>query len=64
MPRRVSTARIKIHRSYTVEDAAETVCVTPQTVRTWIKQGLPAMTASRPYLILGCALKDVPLLVV
>jgi hypothetical protein len=58
MARRVSAARVKIHRNYTVEDAAEIVGVTPQTVRSWIRHGLPAMTAQRPYLILGCALKE------
>jgi len=56
--RRVSAARVKANRSYTVEEAAETVGVTPQTVRSWIRRGLPALTAQRPFLILGWALKD------
>jgi excisionase family DNA binding protein len=56
--RRVSAVRVKANRSYTVEEAAETVGVTPQTVRSWIRQGLPALTAQRPFLILGYALKD------
>ena len=58
MARRVSAARVKAHRSYTVEEAAERVGVTPQTVRSWVRQGLTAMTAQRPYLIFGCALKE------
>lgn len=57
MARRVSTARVKIHCAYTVEEAAETVGVTEQTIRAWIKQGLPALTTKRPTLILGWALK-------
>ena len=32
--------------------------MTPQTVRSWIKRGLPALAAQRPTLILGWALKD------
>ena len=58
MPRRVSAARVKANRSYSVEEAADIVGVTPQTIRHWIGRGLPAMTGTRPALILGCALKD------
>jgi hypothetical protein len=58
MARRVRAARVKVHRNYTIEQAAETVGVTPQTVRSWIKQGLPVMAARRPYQILGCALRE------
>ena len=57
MARRFSTARIKVHRSYEIEEAAETVDVAPQTIRAWIKQGLPALMEKRPYLILGWQLK-------
>ncbi len=58
MALRASAARVKSNRSYTIEEAAETVGVTQQTVRSWIKQGLPAMTDQRPFLIIGLALKD------
>lgn len=57
MARRVSIKRIKAHRSYDMCETAETVGVTPQTVRAWIKQGLPALTERRPYLILGFHLR-------
>jgi excisionase family DNA binding protein len=57
MARRYSLARIKIHRNYEIDEAAELLGVTPQTVRTWIKQGLPAITDKRPYLLLGWQLK-------
>lgn len=57
MARRVSSARIKVNRSYTVEEAASTVGVTEQTIRAWIKRGLPALQAQRPTLILGSELK-------
>lgn len=58
MTRRVSAARVRSNRSYTVEEAAEAVGVTAQTVRLWIRRGLPAMTGQRPFLILGGELKD------
>ena len=58
MARRISAIRVKANRSYTVEEAADAVGATPQTVRNWIKRGLPAMAAQRPILIIGCALKE------
>jgi len=57
MARRVGTARIKVHLNYEIAEAAEVTGVTPQTVRQWIRQGLPALTEKRPYLILGWQLK-------
>ena len=59
MARRVNAARVKANRSYTVEELADTAGVTPQTVRSWIKQGLPALTEQRPFLVLGWALQGV-----
>lgn len=53
MARRFSHARIKSHRSYEIEELAVCVGVTPQTVRTWIKEGLPAITDKRPFLVIG-----------
>lgn len=58
MARRISAARIKANWAYTVEEAAEVVGVTEQTIRAWLKRGLHALTSKRPTLILGCALKD------
>ena len=58
MARRASAARVKSNRSYTIEEAAEAVGVTQQTIRRWIKQGLLAMTDQRPFLILGSAIRD------
>ena len=45
--------RVKIHRSYTVEEAARLLGVHKNTVRRWIKQGLPTIDDKRPKLILG-----------
>ena len=47
---------VKIHRNYTVEDVANLLGVHKNTVREWIKQGLPKIDDKRPMLILGCDL--------
>ena len=44
---------IKIHRTYTVEEAARTLGTHKNTVRRWIKQGLPVIDRRRPRLIHG-----------
>ena len=43
----------KIHRNYTVEEAAELYGVFKGTVRVWIKAGLHIIDDKRPMLILG-----------
>lgn len=57
MAKRVSTRRIKGNRAYTYEEAAEALCVTPQTIRAWRKKGLDVMVEQTPHLILGHVLK-------
>ncbi len=49
---------VKIHRNYTLEDAATLLEVHKNTVRAWIKQGLATCDAKRPILILGQVLRD------
>ena len=44
---------VKIHRSYTVEEASTLLSVHRNTVREWIKRGLPTSDYQRPLLILG-----------
>ena len=46
----------KIHRNYTVEEAARVYGVHRNTVREWIKRGLPTTDDRRPKLILGAGL--------
>ena len=55
---RPKASRLKAHRSYTVEELAETLGKTEQTIRRWIKDGLPALIDRRPALVLGCDAKD------
>ena len=44
---------VKIHRSYTVEEAARVLSVHKNTVRRWVKNGLPTCDNKRPALISG-----------
>ena len=43
----------KIHRSYTVDEVARLFDVHKNTVREWVKRGLPTNDDRRPLLILG-----------
>lgn len=45
--------RVKIHRNYTVEEVAGLFGVHKNTVRNWIKTGLPLIDTGRPMLIFG-----------
>jgi excisionase family DNA binding protein len=57
--RRPNYRAVKIHRSYTVEQAAATIGFAKGTVLRWVSSGaLPALTDQRPYLILGADLKS------
>jgi predicted site-specific integrase-resolvase len=53
MPRHPNPRAIRTARTYTIVEAAESLGVSFGTVRGWIRAGLPAMTAQRPFLILG-----------
>ncbi len=46
----------KIHRNYTVEEVAGVFGVHRNTVREWVKRGLPTSDGRRPMLILGADL--------
>jgi excisionase family DNA binding protein len=48
--------RAKIHRNYTVQEMAQLFAVHRNTVRQWIKQGLPVCDDRRPALIVGSEL--------
>jgi len=57
MARRHANHRlVKIHRTYTVGEAANTLRLHKNTIRRWIKQGLPVIDKRKPQLIHGEAL--------
>lgn len=58
MAKRADTRRIHADLNYNVPELARTAGVSVGTVRNWLKQGLPAMTAQRPTLILGSDEKE------
>jgi hypothetical protein len=45
--------QVKIHRNYTVEEIAGLFGIHKNTVREWIKTGLPVLDDKRPMLVLG-----------
>jgi hypothetical protein len=51
--RRPDYRRIKIHRTYSIGEAAACMLVHKQTVRAWVKQGLALVDLQRPALIHG-----------
>jgi hypothetical protein len=51
--RRSNHRLVKIHRSYTVEEVARLFGTHNNTVRAWVKAGLPTCDSKRPTLILG-----------
>jgi len=58
MTKRINPRKVKIHQSYTVEEAALLLGRSIPTVRSWIKKGLPVMCGQIPHLILGADLRE------
>lgn len=55
--RRINPRLIKLHRPYSVEEAARALGAHKNSVRGWIKDGLPVLDRARPVLILGHELR-------
>ena len=53
MAKRFNARALKKHHSYTIAEAAELLGAHPQTVRAWIRNGLPVLADKTPHLILG-----------
>ncbi len=58
MPKRLNPNLVKIHRNYEISEVAELFCIHKNTVRSWIKNGLPVCDDKRPILIIGKYLKE------
>ncbi|MCR9060516.1 MAG: helix-turn-helix domain-containing protein [Rhodobacteraceae bacterium] len=57
--RKIDARRIKIHRSYSADEAAKLLGLHKNTVKNWMRAGgLPFLTDARPFLILGRDLKQ------
>jgi excisionase family DNA binding protein len=56
--RKIDARRVKIHRNYTISDAALCLNVHKNTVERWLREGLPHIRTPRPILILGEDLKS------
>lgn len=53
MATRFKTRKIKGNKSYLVDELAHAACVSPQTVRSWLKEGMARLDGERPTLIMG-----------
>ena len=51
--KRLNPRCVKIHRTYTIPEAARLLRVHKKTIERWIKKGLPTCDDRRPMLILG-----------
>ena len=56
--RRYNPRRVKIHRTYAVDEAAKLFGSHRNTVRNWLGRGLEPIDARRPILIQGTKLRD------
>ena len=57
MNHRADLRRVKIHRTYTIDEIARVTGAHKNTVRQWIKKGLPTIDDRRPALMLGSEVK-------
>ena len=53
MARRFKTRGIKSNKSYCIDELAQVACVSPSTVRNWLKAGMQRLDDNRPTMIMG-----------
>ena len=58
MSKRANPMAVKAALTYDVAEAAKALGKSEATIRNWIKDGLPVMTAQKPVLMTGAALRD------
>lgn len=58
MAKRPNKRALRAARTYTIVEAANVVGVSANTIRNWVRAGLPIMRSQRPYLILGATLRE------
>ena len=58
MAKRVNPMAVKANVSYEAFEAARALGVSTATIRNWGKDGMEVMTSSKPYLILGSAIRE------
>jgi hypothetical protein len=58
MSKRANPMAVKAALTYDICEAAKALDKSPATIRNWIKDGLPAMTSCKPYLISGADIRD------
>lgn len=51
MSKHINVRRVKKNRTYRIDEAADVTDVHPNTVRNWIKAGLPVVAGRRPLLL-------------
>ncbi len=56
--KRINYRLVKKHRSYSVDEISRLLNRHKNTVREWIKRGLPTIDNQKPMLVLGSDLKD------
>jgi excisionase family DNA binding protein len=56
--RHIDRRRVKIHRAYTVDEAARVLGTVKATIRRWLKNGLCGVDSRKPVLIRGADLLD------
>lgn len=58
MSRRINPARAKVHFSYSIAELARLFSVHRNTVRGWIRSGLPTFRVGRQVLLLGADVRE------